>query len=127
MKLNHDCIRDIMLVIETELNVDAAVPLTTLHKYDTLEKYDYSEILYCSIRLREAGFIETVGTDLIGTVGRIPKIRGLTYEGHLFLDNIRSNSRWNKVKEKASSVGMVALNIIANLAESYAKKEIGLD
>lgn len=127
MKLNHDCVRDILMTIETELKVDACVLLTELNKHETLEKYSYDEVLYCSIRLREAGFIETVGTDLVGTVGRIPKIRGLTYEGHLFLDNIRDNSRWTKVKEKANSAGMAALNLLAALAESYAKKALGLE
>ncbi|GGH17417.1 DUF2513 domain-containing protein [Paenibacillus segetis] len=127
MKLNHDCFREMLLTIESELKVDACVLLTELHKHDDLEKYEYDEVLYCSIKLREAGFIETVGTDLVGVVGRIPKIRGLTYAGHLFLDNIRDNSRWNKVKQKAISSGMVALNILASLAESYAKKAIGLE
>ncbi|MGI2294179.1 DUF2513 domain-containing protein [Paenibacillus sp. GXUN7292] len=127
MKLNHDCVRDILLTIESELDVDGFMLSTKLQEHDNLAKYSYKEILYCSIRLREAGFIETIGTDITSSVGRILKIRGLTYDGHLFLDNVRDNSRWSKVKETAKSSGVVAINLLAALAETYAKKALGLD
>ncbi|MOA45882.1 hypothetical protein D3C78_1683280 [compost metagenome] len=83
--------------------------------------------MYCVSKLREAGYIETVGQDLTSKVGRVIKVRGLTYTGHLFLDNIRESARWRKVKEKANSAGIVALNVMASLAESYAKKALGLE
>lgn len=127
MRLNHDCVRDLLLTIEDSLSLDAVVLTTQLNQHENLEKYEYAELVYCILRLREAGYIETVGQDLTSNVGRVIKVRGLTYSGHLFLDNIRESTRWKKVKEKADSVGNVALNIMAGLAESYAKKALGLE
>ena len=124
---NFDCVRDILLTMESELGVDATVLLTEFHKYENLKDYTYDEVLYCTLRLRDGGLIETVGTDLVGAVGRIPKVRGLTYTGHQLLDNIRDNSRWSKAKEKAASVGNVTLTMLGSIAESYAKKALGLE
>lgn len=127
LKLNHDCVRDLLLTIEETLPLDATALTTGLHQHENLMKYEYDEIVYCIVKLREAGFVETVGQDLTSRVGRVIKVRGLTYSGHLFLDNIRESTRWRKVKEKASSAGVVALNVMAGLAESYAKKALGLE
>ncbi|MDU0332638.1 DUF2513 domain-containing protein [Paenibacillus sp. 3LSP] len=127
MRLNHDCVRDLLLTIEETLPLDAIALTPGLHQHENLSKYEYEEIVYCVSKLREAGFIETIGQDLISPAGRVIKVRGLTYTGHLFLDNIREPSRWKKVKEKADSAGIVALNIMAGLAESYAKKALGLE
>lgn len=127
LRLNHDCVRDLLLTIEEGLPLDAMALTTELNQHESLRKYEYDELVYCILRLREAGYIETVGQDLTSKVGRVIKVRGLTYSGHLFLDNIREPSRWKKVKEKADSAGIVALNIMAGLAESYAKKALGLE
>jgi hypothetical protein len=99
---------------------------TELSKNENLSQYEYSDIAYCTLRLREAGYIETIGQDISSSYGRIIKIRGLTYSGHLFLDNIRDNQVWAGVKKKASVFKSTSINILAGLAEAFLKEKLGL-
>ncbi|MBU5673260.1 DUF2513 domain-containing protein [Paenibacillus brevis] len=126
MKLNHDCVRDLLLTIEETLPLDAMALTTGLHQHENLSKYEYAEIVYCVSKLREAGYIETIGQDLISPVGRVIKVRGLTYTGHLFLDNIRDNKVWRTVKRQAATLASVSMNMLTSLAESTVKQMLGL-
>jgi hypothetical protein len=53
-------------------------------------------------------------------------VRGLTWSGHEFLDNIKSDSIWAKVKDKAGALSGVSMKILAALAEAEVKKHFGL-
>lgn len=47
----------------------------------------------------------------------ITRIIGLTWKGHEFLDNIRDNTVWNAVKEKASKFGGLSISALFNGAK----------
>lgn len=57
---------------------------------------------------------------------RIPIIKALTWDGHEFLDNVKSDDIWSKVKQQAAAVPGVGLKVLAALAESELKKRFGL-
>jgi len=54
----------------------------------------------------------------------------LTYQGHQFLDEIRSDNVWNKTKETAKSIGSFSVNTLSTIATgvitSLAQKSLGL-
>ena len=55
-------------------------------------------------------------------------LEGLTWEGHDFLDSIRDEGVWKKVKSKLATVGGGAtLEIVKTLGVKYAKEKLGLD
>ena len=60
------------------------------------------------------------------TRGQCPiiKIKNITYSGHQFLDDIRNDNNWGKVKEIASSVGSISVNAISQIATSVISTAI---
>jgi hypothetical protein len=78
--------------------------------------------------LQEAGFIEAAvarssreGCAVIADVDR------LTWEGHDFLDSIRSDTIWSKTKAQLAQVaGSASLQVVKAVAVSLALKQFGL-
>ena len=94
MKLNPDCIRDILLELE-KLDLNESITIPELS--NKLTEYAKDEVIYNCLKLREANFI-IAPTKQYVTGSMIVSIMDITYEGHQFLSNIRSNNIWNKTK-----------------------------
>ena len=94
MHLNLDCIRDILLTIE---NNEFGEYLTLPSLHDKLPKYSIEEIHYCCLKLNEANYLDLITISMLRThVPGIKAIYDLTFEGHEFLGNIKSDNNWNK-------------------------------
>lgn len=78
----------------------------------------FEKVQYHLRLLAEAGFTDGTKDGVI--------LRGLTWDGHEFLDNIRNDDIWSKVKKQAATVSGVGLKMLAALAESEIKKHFGL-
>jgi len=76
-----------------------------------LSKYSIDDINYTCLKLEEAGFMQC--TQYIND--RID-ITNMTYNGHLFLDNIRDNNVWSTTKKVISKFSSVSLNIVEKVA-----------
>ena len=93
---------------------------------ERLQSYSNEDILYCTEKLTEADYIvlhrvKAWGLPFDGI------FRGITWEGHQFLDSIRSDTVWEKSKEKIkATVGSASLQIISALATSITTKLLGL-
>lgn len=116
MKLNIDCVRDVMLAVE---NAEYGERKNISALYEELEgKYTEEEIEYTCLKLNEGGKIEA---NLVSRMGGAPvgvkSVNDLTYDGHQFIDNIRKDSTWNIVKNKALKVGSFSIKAIASIAE----------
>lgn len=125
MKLNHECVRSVLLAVEE--NSTLYNMLTTAHfsEYDITKTFEADEIIYTVIKLKDAEFL----TANISYFDNAPTIwvTGLTYKGHEFLDNIRDNKVWEKTKEKiGSSATSVSISIIGQVAGSVIKGMMGL-
>ncbi len=123
MKLNHDCVRDLLLTVE-ESTIDETLSLYFLPQKQRLENYQVDDIAYTIQRLKEAGYLNVM--DITTSDGYSAIINSITWNGHQFLDNIRDKSIWEKTKEKASVVGGVSLPILSELAKSYLAEKLGL-
>lgn len=90
MKLNHDCIRDILLFVEENVNYNQHADFSAVE----LKNYSRDEIIYSADKLLEAGFID--GNKISSLGATLPSIRitSITWTGHQFLDNIRDESIW---------------------------------
>lgn len=111
MKLNHDCVRDLLLYIEENLEYSSIIEVDKIN----LKKYKLEEIAYATKKLKEAGYIHAKFTiddidNLYAYVGDI------TWEGHKFLDTIRDNKVWSTTKKVASKVSSVSLSLISTIA-----------
>src|SRR5699024_7165047 len=113
MRLNIECIRDVLLTSEEETNLNNEdLNIDELVTMPRLKKYDEDAIIYTIKKIKEANYIEA--DVLIHSEGSMAMIRHLTYEGHLFLANIRDDGIWKKTKKEASKISSsVSINILS--------------
>lgn len=125
MKLNHDCVRDLLLVIEEEATLNTVLNQDYLLSHDRLKTYSEDDFYYSFLKVKEAGFIN--GDARILHDFRTVVVKSLTYEGHLFLDNIRDNTAWEGAKKKAGkSLASISLSLMSELSNAYVKSVLGL-
>ena len=92
MKLNHDIVREVLLYLEDRLELNDELDSTKI----TIPEVTADEVAYTLLRLSEADFITIItDEDLSGNLDIF--VKSLTWKGHEFLDNIRSNNTWDKV------------------------------
>lgn len=127
MKLNPDCIRDILIVVEQIPDVH--------HRWDFDEKtipeffpnYTFDEIIY-HLRQCELNDFFLYPSHSMGY--EYYSVGDLSPAGHEFLANIRSDNFFNKVKNICKELGLsslrdirqIALNSAMILIQSYFKQ-----
>ena len=121
MKLNPDCIRDILLEVESETTSSEGCHLDNDTDNPLLKKYTWSEIIYHLNQCEQSHLIS--GLFAFETDG-YAEIRDLTPAGHEFLANIRNDKIWKKILSKAMSIGSTALPIIQKIAETVIESKI---
>lgn len=111
MRLNNECVRDLLLTIEENLGINDKVSIDDFE----LPNYSDDELIYTALKLIEAGFINGESSRMIdGSI--FVYVSSLTWDGHKFLDNIRDNEVWSKTKSIVSKFSSVSLGIISNVA-----------
>ncbi|GAX07118.1 hypothetical protein IWT25_02466 [Secundilactobacillus pentosiphilus] len=129
MKLDHDCVRDLLLLLEKVpfedgdyFDLDAIINSSNITNITDL--YSVDTIHYAFVELVDAGYVDgdTVGQNPI-TYGFIK----ITFEGHKFLDNIRDESVWKQTKQTIiSKIGSASLNIISSVASKVISDRLNL-
>lgn len=126
MKLNPDCMRDILLVMEDAGYLEELSPSTV---YEALPDYAEDEINYSIIKLKEAGFIDAIIREYNNGLA-ILRLDDITYTGHQFLADIRSDNVWNDIKEVSKKVGSNSISAISQIAtgviSAIIKNQLGL-
>lgn len=129
MKLNPDCIRDVLLYLESELEVDLEN-----HNFTTISLkqinnhfeniYMEEDIWYTVYNLREMRYI----SGNLGDAGRklmmFCEIDNITPYGHQFLNTIRPRSIWDATKSGASKIGVTSLSALSTIAMEITKSVI---
>ena len=122
MRLNIDCIRDILLAVE---NLPFGEHFTMDRLQKVLPAYTEEELWYTSIKLNEGGYLDIMSVPMLRSpLPGIKSINDLTFEGHEFLNNIRDDSNWGKVKEVAKKAGSSSLNALGQIATSVISSAI---
>lgn len=126
MKLNYDCIRDILLTIEEIPNRKDELILANFKSYKKLSKYNEDEIQYNALKLLQEEYV--TGLKISGdNTTTVLLLTDLTWSGHELLNNIRSETVFNQTKEKIiKSVGSASLTIFQQLASAIVLKTLGL-
>ncbi len=122
MKLNHDCIRKLLLYLEENLEYNGKIVINSI----TDLKYSQDELIYSAEKLQEAGYIDLIETDPCGDDLPLAIVTNITYSGHTFLDNIRDNVVWSKTKSITSKIASVSLNLLSDIASKVILQMITL-
>ncbi|MDF2538852.1 MAG: hypothetical protein K0S76_1873 [Herbinix sp.] len=115
MKLNPDCIRDILFAVEETTTFDDDF----YYGYEgqtseRLKKYPSDVVMYHIRQCDETGFF--IGCKL--TITDEYYIDDLSPLAHQFLADIRSDNAWNKTKEIAKGIGTFSLDALKQIATS---------
>ena len=95
MKLNHDCVRDVMLFIEEHLTYGHYMDFSAVE----IKDYSREELLYAADKLLEADYLNGSRKSYIGSNMPDIRITSITWAGHQFLDNIRDDGVWKDTKK----------------------------
>ena len=98
MKRNWELVRKILIKLEQQAEADGWLAS------DDVQGFDAETVAYHIKMLHQAKLIEAVET---GGIDRFDyTARALTWEGREFLDKIRKDTVWNKVKTTAKEKGV---------------------
>ena len=127
MKLNLDCVRDILLDIEDTTNINRSWKYDSKLPSKRLSSYDCFEIAYQARYCMDAGLIS--GFSIGGNSESVYAL-DLTPKGHDFIANIRENNIWKGVKTVSRKVGSSSLEaviqIASNVITELIKAQFGL-
>ena len=123
MKRDMDLVRLILLKVEKE---HSSGPLYNLK----IDGYSNEQVPYHCKILFEAGLLSDYISNNAGNKLYIFSVCGLTWDGYDFLEKIRDDSTWKKVKEIAKEHGLpllidtikqISSNIISSMTEGAIK------
>ena len=98
MRLNPDCIRDILLIVEKYATYSNDVEQEIVFQ-ELEDTYNHEEILYHIRQCEASGLFLKVQYFFGGF-----SIVDLSPEGHQFVNDIRQDTNWNRTKEVAKVV-----------------------
>lgn len=120
MKLNHECIRDLLIYLEDKLLLTSSLCANDIE----IAPYESTDIIYATARLSDAKYIETsqisYSHDTIPTI----HIQSLTWDGHKLLDSIRDDNVWKKTNSVVTQFSSVSIRIIEDISNRIIEKMI---
>ena len=122
MKLNYDCVRDVLLYLEkqdyyitSEDHYVESNPVDITQMVEDLPEYSFVDLYYTLKNLDEAGYIDLF--EIEADCGIIDaSVNRITFKGHEFLERVRDSGRWSTVKKVLSSVKDYSLSAIGAIA-----------
>ena len=124
MKRNWDMIRDILTQLEEFKHDEGCLNLSSF------PQDKHAEISYHMELLMEAGLVNGQMSEEFGPGPQDLFVNRLTWQGHEFLDAIRSDAVWQKTKKSFLSQGIsmtfdLVKSVASDVAASYLKSTIG--
>lgn len=112
MRLNHDCVRKLLLFIEENLGFDKELCLPNKELCDFTDE----EVLYTANKLFDAGYIRVRSYGDFSGATTLIKVYDITWEGHQFLDTIRDNQVWLDTKRVLAKVSSASISFVSKIA-----------
>ena len=111
MKLNTDCVRDLLLYLESNLSYQ-----TTHICINNIQLKDYctEDLLYTSEKLIEAEYIDSriVGDNTPPLI----IVNDISFKGHQFLNNVRDDKVYSKTKSCLSFLKSTSIEVLSETA-----------
>lgn len=122
MKLDPDCIRNILFAVEENTGFSSlmGVDESNFNRYEQLKNYEFEKVAYHIMQCGHCGYF----TDMKQTLDGSFMIVDLSPKGHEFLANIRNDNNWKKIKDTAQKIGSFSLGILADIAKDYISSKL---
>ena len=126
LKLDHECIRDLLLYLENNLTYNGQLNINNLK----IRSYSKETLMYTADKLIEA---EYLNAKICWNYSehRIIMVESITFKGHQFLDNIRDDSVWKDTKNVLSKFKSTSINFIADVSSqiiaNLISKQLGFN
>lgn len=139
MKLDPDCVRDLMLFCEEHTYIKTEeIGRCTAARYHVLyvdsmrlvpplNKYDAGSLIYHVIQLSESGYLATdFHFDPVENFrhNALPAIYYVTPKGHEFIASIVGKAQWDNISKILRSLGSVSLTVIETVSKGIASAAI---
>ena len=128
MKLNHDCIRSLLLTLEDCLIMDDTlntpkISLEDICQQEQMKDYTQADIAYTTQKLKEADFLEVKILYADGGIFSIT-YSSIKYDGCQFLETVRDSTRWKNIKSTGEKVGDFSISALCTIAQQLATDTI---
>jgi hypothetical protein len=121
MRRDMDLYRQIVLKLEAlDLEFGSVVTIDVSDGDLNIEGYTHEEIAYHLDQVIRSGMIDDAGASSFDG----PGFRCLTPTGHDFADSVRDDKLWALTKEGALKAGGFTLQLLADLAKGFTRKQI---
>lgn len=120
MRLNPDCLRDVLLIVESSSAFDKIVTMDDFQQSPSFDSYNVDTWLYHIRQASQADLLD--GTEF--TMDGLFLIKDLTPRGHEFLANIREEHNWSKTKHIATKVGSFSISALSSIATNVVASSI---
>lgn len=118
MKLDAECVRSVLLELEEKpLGVYLPDDLS-----ESVSKYGMENVEYAILKLNEAGYIRAGISETLSGDYEIFGILDITFNGHEFLNSIRSPSVWERLKDSTLDGGTACLKVVGDIAVEILKE-----
>lgn len=120
MKLDPDCLRDILLLVEKKSSFEGMFSYSDFMNSDLVNKYDTGKIFY---HIKQAAMSNLI-TKVTWTKDPDFFFSDLTPEGHKFINDIRNEQNWKKTKSVAKSIGSFSIDALKSIASEVVTTAI---
>lgn len=120
MKMNMDCIRDILLEAE-DFPLE---PYGVESLSNSIEKYGEECVEYNVLKLIESGLVRGVIEEDLSGIPCVLRISDITFQGHEFLNKVRDQKHWTVIKAGFNAVRNYSLDAISAIANGVASAAI---
>lgn len=139
MKLDPDCVRDLMLFCEEHTYIKTeeigrytaaryhVLYVDSMRHIPPLNKYDTGALIYHIIQLSESGYLATdFRFDPVENFrhNALPAIYYVTPKGHEFIASIVGKAQWDNISKILRSLGSVSLTVIETVSKGIASAAI---
>lgn len=132
MKLNPDCLRDVLLYLEDNIRYicceDEIIKRTKVNMYTiakSLSEHTEEDVIYSIEKLYEMKYIELMNEqkDNQGYIMQ-GNVRSITASGHQFLETIRPKSVWKETLLRLKKIGTMSLPALSIVSEKVTEEII---
>ncbi|MBC6130527.1 DUF2513 domain-containing protein [Listeria seeligeri] len=124
MKLNHECVRKVLLEIEDKQDfLFQNFNYEELKQFDCVTEFGHDVVFYTLYRLKEADFIDFNHKIINGKI-HFFSLSKITWKGHEFLDNIRDDKVWKNTKEIASTFTSASISFLSKIAFNVLSESV---